>query len=156
MPSEEARRDLILQSTFKSSSGEMIDILGGEGLGTIIENIRNDLTKQLPDYMVPSFFVLIGKIPLTANGKVDKKILPSPDINLTISTKYVGPRNEIERKLCEIWSEVLRIEKIGIYDNFFEIGGHSLLATQVISRIRKDLEVELPLKTLFLLQLLLE
>ncbi|NDB84454.1 MAG: non-ribosomal peptide synthetase, partial [Alphaproteobacteria bacterium] len=149
VPSEEARRDLILQSTFKSSSGEMIDILGGEGLGTIIENIRNDLTKQLPDYMVPSFFVLIGKIPLTANGKVDKKILPSPDINLTISTKYVGPRNEIERKLCEIWSEVLRIEKIGIYDNFFEIGGHSLLATQVISRIRKDLEVELPLKTLF-------
>jgi amino acid adenylation domain-containing protein len=147
--SEEARKDLILQSTFKSSSGEMIDILGGEGLGTIIENIRNDLTRQLPDYMVPSFFVLIGKIPLTANGKVDKKILPSPDINLTISTKYVGPRNEIERKLCEIWSEVLRIEKIGIYDNFFEIGGHSLLATQVISRIRKDLEVELPLKTLF-------
>src|SRR4029079_13495471 len=114
-----------------------------------LEDIRNYLAKQLPDYMIPSFFVLIGKVPLNANGKVDKKNLPSPDISLSSYTQYVAPRNEVESKLCEIWSEVLGVERVGIHDNFFELGGHSLLATQVISRIRKNLEAELPLRALF-------
>ena len=87
----------IPQSSFKSSSGEVIDILGGEA--GVVEDIRNSLSKQLPDYMIPSFFVLIGKVPLNANGKVDKKSLPSPDISLSIGTSYVGPRTETESNL---------------------------------------------------------
>ncbi|MBN9231965.1 MAG: non-ribosomal peptide synthetase, partial [Legionella sp.] len=147
VPDERFISSLAPQSSFKSSGGETIDILGGET--RIVEDIRNYLSKQLPDYMIPSFFVLISKIPLNANSKVDKKNLPVPSISLSVSTSYIAPTTEVEVELCKIWSEVLGVENIGIRDNFFELGGHSLLATQVVSRIRKNLTVELPLKALF-------
>ena len=99
--------------------------------------------------MIPSHMVFMEKIPLTHNGKVDKKGLPWSDMEMGLIHQYVGPRDEIETKLCEIWAEVLGLERVGIYDNFFEIGGHSLLATRVVSRVRSEYQIELSLRDLF-------
>jgi acyl carrier protein len=89
-------------------------------------------------------------MPLTPNGKVDRKALPAPD-RLTSSDQqnYVAPRNSTEETLASIWGEVLRLEQVGVADNFFELGGHSLTATQVISRIRQVFRTELPLRAVF-------
>ena len=125
-------------------------MLRGDDIADLIDNLRTYLSSSLPDYMLPSFFVFIDKIPLTSNGKIDRKSLPAPDLSLRqVSDEYVAASSEIELELSSIWSEVLRIEKIGIHDNFFKIGGHSLLATQVISRIRKLYNIDLPLRNLF-------
>jgi acyl carrier protein len=100
--------------------------------------------------MVPSFFVYLDKVPLTSNGKVDRKSLPVPDLTLRqVGDEYVAPQSTLELALSSIWSEVLKVEKIGIHDNFFKIGGHSLLATQVISRIRHAYNIDIPLRALF-------
>ena len=112
------------------------------------DELRAHLSSSLPDYMIPSFFIRLVSVPLTPNGKVDRRALPEPDKTVG-SSEYVAPTNEIEEKLVKIWSEILKIEKVGIYDNFFELGGHSLLATQVISRIREIFETEIPVKAIF-------
>ena len=89
----------------------------------------------------------LDALPLTPNGKVDRSALPEPNrIRPELATEYVAPRTPVEEMLAGIWSEVLRMEQIGVYDNFFELGGHSLLATQVISRIRNSFRYELPLR----------
>ncbi|MEG3918368.1 amino acid adenylation domain-containing protein [Microcoleus sp. T3_A4] len=114
------------------------------------KEIRNFLTSKLPEYMVPSAFVILKSLPLTSNGKVDRRALPAPDaMRPELTGNFVAPRTNIEEVLAAIWAEVLKIEKVGIYDNFFELGGHSLLATQVISRVRQAFQVELPLHRLF-------
>ena len=114
------------------------------------KEIRNFLTSKLPEYMVPSAFVILKSFPLTSNGKVDRRALPAPDeMRPELTENFVAPRTNIEEVLAAIWAEVLKIEKVGIYDNFFELGGHSLLATQVISRVRQAFQVELPLHRLF-------
>jgi amino acid adenylation domain-containing protein len=111
--------------------------------------IRQFLSKNLPDYMIPSYFMPLEKIPLTSNGKVDRRALPAPEIKT--ETIHKAPENEIEAKLVEIWAEVLRIEKdiISTDRNFFELGGHSLRATLLAARIHKELNVELPLLEVF-------
>jgi acyl carrier protein len=99
--------------------------------------------------MVPQAFVLLNALPLTPNGKVDRRALPTPDTATRhLATGFVAPRTPIEIQMCEIWREVLGLERIGIKDNFFELGGHSLLATQVISRSRDIFWVELSLQNL--------
>ncbi|UNY98318.1 amino acid adenylation domain-containing protein [Zhouia spongiae] len=120
------------------------DVDASQGLK--IEKLREALSKTLPDYMVPSLFVSLEAMPLTSNGKIDKKALPDPQGNLQMTNEYVPPKTEIEKNLAIIWQELLGVEKVGINDNFFELGGHSLIATQVLLRIRKDLKLELPLK----------
>ncbi|CAD5920814.1 Dimodular nonribosomal peptide synthase [Planktothrix agardhii] len=112
-----------------------------------IDEIRQFLKAKLPDYMVPNAFVILAALPLTTNGKIDRRALPPP--NLDISDKYVAPSTPIEEILVNIWSEVLKVEKVGINDNFFELGGHSLLATQLVAQIRDSLKIELPLRQLF-------
>jgi len=109
------------------------------------EDLRRSLTEQLPEYMVPSAFVRVDEIPLTANGKVDLKALPSPEQQAPVEHKFVAPRNPDEEKLVGIWQEVLKMDRVGVTDNFFELGGHSLLATQIISRIRSTFKVQMPL-----------
>ncbi len=99
--------------------------------------------------MVPSAFVLLEAMPLTPNGKVDRRGLPAPDISAASDTTFVPPSSPTEELLAAIWSQVLVRKKIGIYDNFFELGGHSLKATQVICRIQEVFSVELPLRHLF-------
>ncbi|PSL45672.1 non-ribosomal peptide synthase protein (TIGR01720 family)/amino acid adenylation domain-containing protein/thioester reductase-like protein [Chitinophaga niastensis] len=107
------------------------------------------LKEKLPEYMVPSLLVVLEQFPLTTNGKIDKKALPAPAADDLQLNSYVAPRNEQERILTAIWQELLGVERIGIYDNFFELGGHSLLVTRVISAIRRELEVEIPIRELF-------
>ena len=115
---------------------------------TVLE-LRQFLKAKLPEYMVPSAFVLLESLPLTSNGKVDRRALPTPELDSTLLEKYVAPRTPIEEMLAQIWTQVLKLERVGIHDNFFEVGGHSLLATQLLSRIRTSFKVELALRELF-------
>ena len=110
--------------------------------------LRGYLQAALPEYMVPAHFILLDALPLTGNGKLDRKALPAPDASQW-QTRYVAPQTDLQRQLAAIWAEVLKVEQVGLEDNFFELGGHSLLATQVISRIRQQLDVELTLRNLF-------
>ncbi|MBV4507382.1 amino acid adenylation domain-containing protein [Pseudomonas sp. BW13M1] len=112
------------------------------------DTLRQHLKANLPDYMVPTHFLVLDQWPLTANGKLDRKALPKPDAS-QLQQGYVAPRTALEQQLAAIWSEVLKVEQVGLHDNFFELGGHSLLATQVTSRIRQRLELEVPLRSLF-------
>ena len=118
--------------------------------GQSVNNIslRAALREKLPEYMVPSAFVEMEEFPLTSSGKVDRKKLPEPAEGRTAHA-YSAPQNIDEELLCEIWEEVLKKEKIGRDENFFEMGGHSLLATQLITRTRKAFQVELPVRALF-------
>jgi len=119
--------------------------------------LQGHLHEHLPDYMVPGAFVLLERFPLTPSGKLDRRALPMPDgVRPELAAAYVAPRSELEEALAEIWSEVLGLERIGVHDNFFDLGGHSLLATQVVSRIRKHLEIEVPLRSLFEIRTLAE
>ncbi|MCK9735144.1 non-ribosomal peptide synthetase [Pseudomonas syringae] len=115
---------------------------------TLRETLKSQLRAHLPDYMVPTHFIVLDSMPLTANGKLDRKALPAPDASQLQAT-YSAPQGELEQQLAAIWADVLKLERVGRSDNFFELGGHSLLATQVISRIRQQLDVELSLRDLF-------
>ncbi|TRU26494.1 MAG: amino acid adenylation domain-containing protein [Microcystis aeruginosa Ma_SC_T_19800800_S464] len=114
-----------------------------------INEIRQFLKAKLPSYMIPNAFVILDALPLTANGKIDRRALPPPESSSEPSEKYVAPRNPIEDILVNVWSEILKVEKVGINDNFFELGGHSLLATKLVAQIRDRLKIELPLRQLF-------
>ncbi|HEY2362866.1 MAG TPA: amino acid adenylation domain-containing protein [Candidatus Angelobacter sp.] len=112
--------------------------------------LRSHLQGRLPDYMLPSAFVMVDSMPLTDTGKIDRSALPGPEeVRPGLAQKYVAPRSALEQVLAGIFVEILKVERVGIQDNFFELGGHSLLATQVTSRIRQLLSVNLPLKKLF-------
>ncbi|MEH2112700.1 non-ribosomal peptide synthetase [Nostoc sp.] len=115
-----------------------------------ISELRTFLKEKLPEYMLPSDFVMLESIPLSPSGKVDRKALPKTEnIRPKLETAYVLPQNDIEQAVANIWQEILGIQQIGIYDNFFELGGNSLLAIQVISRLRKVLQTDIALRSLF-------
>jgi amino acid adenylation domain-containing protein len=113
------------------------------------EALRAHLAGRLPDYMIPAAFVRLDALPMTPSVKLDRGALPSPEGGAYASREYEPPVNETEEALAEIWAEVLRIERVGRRDNFFDLGGHSLLAVQVVSRVRQALGVNLPLGELF-------
>ncbi|HXC72022.1 MAG TPA: amino acid adenylation domain-containing protein [Pyrinomonadaceae bacterium] len=115
-----------------------------------MEQLRDSLRTKLPDYMVPSLFIPVLSIPLTTNGKVDLAALPPATQAMQISGReYVAPRTPVEEMLAGIWSEILKVERIGVNDNFFDLGGHSLLAAQVLSRLREVFKIDFPLIGLF-------
>ncbi len=115
-----------------------------------IEELRSFAKDKLPDYMLPSFFVPLERIPLTPNGKIDKRALPLPEQSRSDSAQtFVAPHTEVEEMLATMWGELLGRTQIGIHDNFFELGGHSLLATRVVSRIRDTFQVWLSLRSFF-------
>jgi non-ribosomal peptide synthetase component F len=117
---------------------------------TSTNELQSFLKQKLPEFMVPSAFVFLDSLPLTPNGKIDRNALPAPDQSRPeMEEHYIAPRTPIEELLAEIWADVLKMERVGIRDNFFDLGGHSLLATQVVSRIRETLQVDLPLRALF-------
>ena len=97
--------------------------------------------------MVPTVLVRLDELPLTTNGKVDRKALRA--LSKDTATEYEGARNEIEELLVQVWQEVLGLERLGSHDNFFELGGHSLLATQLIAKVRSQMDVDLALRTVF-------
>jgi amino acid adenylation domain-containing protein len=111
--------------------------------------LRSCLKPKLPDYMIPAAFVSLHRFPLTANGKLDHKALPSPGSTLEPTTAASSPTTSIEAALVELWTQLLGRTQVGIHDNFFELGGHSLLATQLISRIRDRFQVKMPLRQIF-------
>jgi hypothetical protein len=116
------------------------------------ERLRAYLKRYVPDYMLPSSYKLLDTLPLTPNGKVDRKALSissQPYLESELSDDYVAPRTDLEEELALTWAEILRVDQVGVHDNFFDLGGHSLLATQFISRVREIFQVELPLRTVF-------
>jgi amino acid adenylation domain-containing protein len=124
--------------------------LQGRFARRIAPELRAFLAERLPDYMVPSSFVLLDAFPLSPNGKVDRRRLPAPDQSWREADHpLMAPRNATEERLVEIWQELLGIERVGVDDDFFELGGHSLLATQAVSRVREAFGMELPLRTFF-------
>jgi amino acid adenylation domain-containing protein len=115
-----------------------------------VSELREFLKAKLPDYMVPSAFVMIDVLPLTPNGKIDRQALPAPDPGRPeLESAFVAPRSSIEETLANICARVLGLNQVGVDDNFFDLGGHSLLATQVVSRVREAYGVELSLRTFF-------
>lgn len=115
----------------------------------LIATLRAHLLKMVPDYMVPSAFVMLDTLPLTPNGKVNRLALPAPEMSESNAKSFNPPENAMQKQVADIWAEVLRLSRVDIHANFFQLGGHSLLATQVISRLRDTFQVELLLRNLF-------
>ena len=112
--------------------------------------LRALLSEKLPDYMIPSSFVVLDAMPLTPTGKVDRKALPAPSrARPELNTSFVAPRTLFEKELAQVWAEILTLDLVGIHDNFFDLGGHSLEATRVVSRVIKTFQVDVPLQALF-------
>jgi len=125
-------------------------VVPGKKAPISINDLRSFLKGKLPGYMVPSAFVVLDSLPLTPNGKIDRKALPGLTMERSdIESVFVRPRTPVEEILCGIWCDVLGLKEVSIHNNFFDSGGHSLLATQVMSRISKALELEIPLRFLF-------
>jgi amino acid adenylation domain-containing protein len=112
------------------------------------DELRAHLRGTLPDYMVPGAFVAVDALPLTPNGKLDRRALPAPDL-AAAADRYVAPRTPVEEVLASLWTDVLRVERVGVHDRFFDLGGHSLLATRLCSGVRERLGVEVPVRAVF-------
>ncbi|HET7234233.1 MAG TPA: amino acid adenylation domain-containing protein, partial [Longimicrobium sp.] len=122
-------------------------LVGGEAVE--VDALRAHVGATLPEYMVPAAYVRLEEWPLTPSGKLDRKALPAPEGDAYAAREYEAPEGETEQALAEIWAEVLRVERVGRWDHFFDLGGHSLLAVQMVSRLRQALGVELPLSAVF-------
>lgn len=133
-----------------SGENRLVAYLIAAGDAPAVSELRAFLQERLPEYMIPSAFVLLESFPLTPNGKVDRRALPEPEMRRSeAAAAFVAPRTEAEAQVAAIWREVLRLEQVGVHDGFFELGGHSLLATQVVSRIQNVMQINLPVRTLF-------
>src|SRR5256714_1658740 len=124
-------------------------VIAHPGRAVGARQLRDFLRGKLPEYMLPSAFVVLDAFPLTPSGKIDRLALPAPEKNLETEEGYVAPRGALEKILSTIFAEVLQLERVGVRDNFFDLGGHSLLATQIASRLREAFQVELPLRKIF-------
>jgi amino acid adenylation domain-containing protein len=125
-------------------------VVAHDSLALNPSELRDFVKRKLPEYMLPSAFVMMDMLPITPNGKLDRKALPAPeDSRPDLAALYVAPRTPTEEILAGIWAEVLGIERVGVEDNFFELGGHSLFAMQAVSRVRRALSIDLPLRELF-------
>ncbi|HVF90034.1 MAG TPA: amino acid adenylation domain-containing protein [Blastocatellia bacterium] len=115
-----------------------------------VRDMRAHLKKRLPDYMVPSAFVLLDAMPLNPSGKVDRRSLPPPDLEIRErGGDFVSPRNGLEREIASVWARVFGTERVGVHDDFFDLGGHSLIAARIITRLREAFKIELPLRAIF-------
>ncbi|PHM26108.1 non-ribosomal peptide synthetase [Xenorhabdus budapestensis] len=142
LPQIQARSDY---SQTHLANYPQLPAIGGE----LAELLESALKKQLPEYMVPSLYIPLERMPLNLNNKVDKKALPIPDESDLRRQTYIAPRDEIEEKLCQLWQEHLKINQIGIYDHFFSLGGHSLLAVKITASIRNTLTNNFSMQQLF-------
>ncbi|HEY6188738.1 MAG TPA: non-ribosomal peptide synthetase, partial [Pyrinomonadaceae bacterium] len=125
-------------------------VVATDGETLAADELRKALSGTLPEYMIPAVFMMMDALPLTPNGKINRRALPMPEqTRSALEHTYVAPQTPTEETLVRIWEEVMRLERIGTQDNFFQLGGHSLMATQVISRVRAAFSIELPLRRLF-------
>ncbi len=124
-------------------------IVSEQSQNVSVNELKNYLRQNLPEYMVPTVIIMMEAFPLSPSGKVDRKALPEPDGSRLVETEYTPPRDEQERIMVEICADLLHVDRVGVFDNFFDLGGHSLLATQFISRLRDEFAIEIPLRSLF-------
>jgi amino acid adenylation domain-containing protein len=152
--SSQVRDVLTVVHQTSSGDGQLVayvvadTLISGDKKNQFIDTLHQHSVENLPDYMVPGLFVLLDTMPLTPNGKVDKKALPKPDISQQ-QALYIAPETEFELQMAQIWQEVLNTEQIGLNDNFFVLGGHSLLGAQLVSRVRKAFDIEFSARVLF-------
>lgn len=144
-------RESIVVATQEENGNRLVAYIVPQEPGALMADmLRQSLREILPEYMIPSIFIMLNAIPLTPNGKVDTRALPSPtEVQPEWDADFVAPRNPVEEALADIWMEVLRLERVGVHDDFFELGGHSLLVVQVMARLRDTFQVELPPNALF-------
>jgi amino acid adenylation domain-containing protein len=141
---------VVRESVVVVSDNRLVAYVVAEDSEVTTNELRSYLKERLPEYMVPSVFVTLAELPLTANGKIDRRRLPQPDASRPeLEAGYVAPVTEVEQSVAGIWADVLGLDRVGVNDNFFELGGHSLLATTIAARIYELFEIELPLRTLF-------
>jgi amino acid adenylation domain-containing protein len=125
-------------------------VVAKQQMAPSVAELRAYLKERLPDYMIPSLFVILDALPLTPNGKIDRNGLRPPDRSRSeLAKAFVEPHSDLEELVAQVWREVLKLDEIGIHDNFFELGGHSLLATRVVARLRANFNIDLPLRKLF-------
>jgi acyl carrier protein len=125
-------------------------VVGASGASLETSELRGYLRERLPGYMIPSAFIVLEALPLTLNGNIDYRALPAPDQRqFGRNGSFEAPRTPTEEILAGIWAEVLKLNRVGTRDNFFDLGGHSLLATRVVSRIRDTFQITLPVRTVF-------
>ena len=142
------RQAVVLAKDDKDKKKRLVSYVVGKG-DYSREKVINFLKAKVPDYMVPTLWMELDELPLTSNNKIDRKALPDFDAEEQIKDNYVAPRTETEKVMAVIWQDVLKLQRIGIDDNFFDIGGHSLLAVQITTRIEKKLDKKLQIATLF-------
>ncbi len=149
LKNEAVKEAVVIARSNVSNEKELVAYLVSENEQNIVE-LRNSLKLSLPDYMIPSYFVQLEALPLTSNGKIDRKALPNPEaMGLSSGLEYVAPRNEREQKLVEIWQTLLQREQIGVTDDFFILGGHSLKAIRLISEYHQVFDVKLSIQAIF-------
>lgn len=126
-----------VESEITSSSGVSFSILSGKSIFSLQKELHNHLAAHVPDYMIPTFFIFIDRIPLTPNGKIDRNSLSSLNFSLEKRSDYVAPITHVEKELYQIWSDLLKIKNIGIHDNFFRLGGDSIISIQLVAKARQ-------------------
>ena len=142
------RQALVLVREDRPGDRRLVAYVVPHGEAPAIDSLREHLAEALPDYMLPAAFVSLSALPLSPNGKLDRKALPLPEYGAD-NHELAPPRTAQERALAQVWQAVLGAQAIGIHDNFFALGGHSLLATQLVARLRRQLSIELPLRLVF-------
>ncbi|CAH8711302.1 non-ribosomal peptide synthetase [Paenibacillus thiaminolyticus] len=142
---KDVREAVVIVHEYEPDDKRLIAYIVGTGDA---DQWKKHVSEQLPPFMVPSYFVTMDSLPLTVNGKIDRKALPLPETR-AIDDNYIAPRNRTEDLVASIWREILKAERISIHDSFFDLGGHSLLATQVISRLQDAFHLSIPLRALF-------
>ncbi|MBD2567364.1 non-ribosomal peptide synthetase [Anabaena lutea] len=146
----EIREVVVIVREDKQDDKRLVAYVIPQSTDVSVLELRNFLKAKLPDYMIPSAFVVLEEFPLTPNGKIDRRALPAPEWSQRdLEANYLPPRTPVEEIIANTWTQVLGVEQVGVNDNFFELGGHSLLATQLISRLRQVFQIELPLQKIF-------
>jgi amino acid adenylation domain-containing protein len=145
---EVVRQAVVLAKEDKDKKKRLVAYVVGKG-DYSRDKVIDFLKAKLPDYMVPTLWMELNELPLTSNNKIDRKSLPDFDAEEQIKDSFVAPRNETEKVVAEIWQGVLKLQRVGVEDNFFDIGGHSLLAVQIMTRIEKKLGKKMPIAVLF-------
>ncbi|HYP30132.1 MAG TPA: amino acid adenylation domain-containing protein [Blastocatellia bacterium] len=147
---DSVRESVVLAREDSQGNARLVAYVVASAPGVDVSELQSLLKNRLPEYMVPSSFAFLDKLPLTVNGKLDRRALPEPDeARPALAREFVAPRTPVEQEIADIWRDILGIANPGIYDNFFELGGHSMLVLQLATRIRKAFHVELPLAAIF-------